>query len=80
LTKGVQYTTFRLSHGGVFDQKGSLIFCDYFSREFLLGLLNSKLIKYFMKVFINHSVNSQVGSIEDMYCSPFVKADLSWNY
>jgi len=63
---GIYSPTFRLSHGGVFDQKGSLIYSEYLSREFLLGLLCSKLIKYFVKVFINHSVSSQVDSIKDI--------------
>jgi hypothetical protein len=63
---GIYSPTFRLSHGGVFDQKGSCIFSDYFSTEFLLGVLNSKLIKYFVKVFINHSVSSQVDSIKEI--------------
>ncbi|MBN1664826.1 MAG: Eco57I restriction-modification methylase domain-containing protein [Deltaproteobacteria bacterium] len=63
---GIYSPTFRLSHGSVFDQKGSCIFSDYFSTEFLLGLLNSKLIKYFVKVFINHSVSSQVDSIKEI--------------
>lgn len=63
---GIYSPTFRLSHGGIFDQKGSCIFCDYLSREFLLGLLCSKLIKYFVKVFINHSVSAQVDSIKEI--------------
>jgi hypothetical protein len=61
---GIYSPTFRLSHGGVFDQKSSCIFSDYFSREFLLGVLCSKLTKYFVKVFINHTVSSQVDSIK----------------
>jgi len=63
---GIYSPTFRLSHGAVFDQKASLIFCDYLSSEFLLGLLCSKLIKYFVKVFINHSVSAQVNSIKEI--------------
>jgi hypothetical protein len=63
---GIYSPTFRLSQGSVFDQKGSCIFSDYFSTEFLLGILNSKLIKYFVKVFINHSVSSQVDSIKEI--------------
>lgn len=63
---GIYSPTFRLSHGGVFDQKASFIFSDYLSREFLLGVLCSKLIKYFVKIFINHSVSAQVDSIKEI--------------
>jgi hypothetical protein len=63
---GIYSPTFRLGHGGVFDQKASGIFCDVFSREFLLGVLCSKLIKYFLKVFINHSISTQVDSIKEI--------------
>lgn len=71
--KGITYSpiglyspTFRLGHGSVFDQNASGIFCDVFSREFLLGILCSKLIKYFLKVFINHSLGAQVDSIKEI--------------
>lgn len=63
---GIYSPTFRLGHGGVFDVNASGIFCDVFSREFLLGVLCSKLIKYFLKVFINHSVSTQVDSIKEI--------------
>jgi len=63
---GIYSPMFRLSHGGVFDQKASLIFSDYFSREYLLGILCSKLVKYFVKIFINHSVSAQVDSIKEI--------------
>jgi hypothetical protein len=61
---GIYSPTFRLGHGGVFDVNG--IFCNIFSYEFLLGVLCSKLIKYFLKVFINHCISSHVGSIKDI--------------
>jgi hypothetical protein len=60
---GLYSPTFRLSHGGVFDQKGSCIFSDYFEPHFLLGVLSSTLIKYFVKSFINHGVDAQLDEI-----------------
>jgi type I restriction-modification system DNA methylase subunit len=60
---GLYSPTFRLSHGGVFDQKGSCIFSDFFEPEFLLGVLASTLIKYFVKSFINHGVDAQLDDL-----------------
>lgn len=60
---GIYSPTYRLSHGGVFDQKGSNIFCDALDREVLLGILSSKLLRYFAKAFINHGVDSQIDDL-----------------
>jgi hypothetical protein len=57
---GIYSPTFRLSHGGVFDQKGSCIFSKVLSAETLLALLSSTLMKYFVKSFINHGVDAQL--------------------
>ncbi len=57
---GIYSPTFRLSHGGVFDQTGSCIFSDVISAEALLGLLSSTLMKYFAKSFINHGTHAQL--------------------
>ena len=60
---GIYSPTFRLSHGGVFDQTGSCIVSDVLSAEMLLGLLSSTLIKYFVKSFINHGVHAQLDDL-----------------
>jgi Type I restriction enzyme R protein N terminus (HSDR_N)/Eco57I restriction-modification methylase len=60
---GIYSPTFRLSHGGVFDQKGSCIFSDVLSPQTLLGLLSSTLMKYFVKSFINHGVDAQLDDL-----------------
>jgi hypothetical protein len=60
---GIYSPTFRLSHGGVFDQKGSCIFSDFFEPEYLLGVLSSALFKYFVKSFINHGVDAQLDDL-----------------
>jgi hypothetical protein len=55
---GIYSPTFRLSHGGVFDQTGSCIFPKVISAEAMLGLLASTLMKYFAKSFINHGAHA----------------------
>lgn len=60
---GIYSPSFRLGHGGVFDQTGSNIFCDVMEREVLLGILSSKLLRYFGKSFINHGVHAEVDDL-----------------
>lgn len=62
-TTGIYSPTFRLGHGGVFDQKSSCIFCDVLDDRVLLGILCSTAIRYFAKSFINHGVDAQVGEL-----------------
>lgn len=67
---GIYSPTFRLSHGGVFDQTGSCIFSDVLSPEYLLGLLSSTLLKYFVKSFINHGVHAQLDDLPIVLPTP----------
>jgi len=67
---GIYTPTFRLSHGGVFDQKGSCIFSDALSPETLLALLSSSLMKYFAKSFINHGVDVQLDDLPIVLPTP----------
>jgi hypothetical protein len=67
---GIYSPTFRLSHGGVFDQTGSCIFSEVFSPEYLLGLLSSTLLKYFVKSFINHGVHAQLDDLPIVLPTP----------
>jgi type I restriction-modification system DNA methylase subunit len=60
---GIYSPTFRLSHGGVFDQKRSCIFSEFLEPEYLLGVLSSKLFKYFVKSFINHGLDAQLDDL-----------------
>jgi hypothetical protein len=57
---GIYSPTFRLGHGGVFDQTGSNIFCDVLRKRLLLGILCSTLLRFFEKAFINHGVHAQL--------------------
>ena len=60
---GIYSPTYRLGHGGVFDQTGSNVFCDVLNQTVLLGILSSTLLKYFIKSFINHGVHAQLDDL-----------------
>jgi hypothetical protein len=51
--------TYRLNFSSVFDQKGSTI-VSLIKSEMLLGIISSRLMKYFMRTNINHTVSSHV--------------------
>jgi hypothetical protein len=60
---GIYSPTYRIGHGGVFDQTGSNIFCDVLDQTVLLGILSSTLLKYLIKSFINHGVHAQLDDL-----------------
>jgi hypothetical protein len=60
---GIYSPTYRLGHGGVFDQTGSNIFCEVLDQRVLLGMLCSTLLRYFVKSFINHGVHAQLDDV-----------------
>jgi hypothetical protein len=51
--------TYRLNFSSVFDQKGSTV-VSLIKSEILLGIISSRLMKYFMRTNINHTVSSHV--------------------
>jgi hypothetical protein len=55
---GIYAPTFRLNSSGVFEAKGSGLFCDIYQNEVLLGIIASKLAKFIFKNFIKHSVDT----------------------
>jgi len=62
-----QYSpTYRLASDTIFDSGCSNIYCDSFDRNFLLGVLNCRICRYFFKLVINHSVNSQVDDVKEI--------------
>jgi len=69
---GIYAPTFRLNSGGVFEAKGSGIFSDFYSKEFILGLLASKLARYVFKTSIKHTVDT---SGDDIAAFPFLFLD-----
>jgi hypothetical protein len=60
---GFYAPTFRLSSGGILESKGCGIFSDNISPYLLLAILNSKLIKYQIKNYVMHTVESSVGTL-----------------
>lgn len=60
--------TYRLNFSSVFDQKGSTIVSETNSEK-ILGLLTSKLLKYFMRSNINHTVSSHVDCQKELIIS-----------
>lgn len=63
---GFYAPTFRINSGCVFDQSSSCIFQDMYQVGFLLGLLTSKVLKYLVKNYADHTVNSTASVIEKM--------------
>ena len=62
---GIYAPTFRIFAGHLFDQKGSLIMpLDTDRTQKILLFLSSKLGKYILKSYVNHSISSHVDSIK----------------
>ncbi|WP_163380156.1 Eco57I restriction-modification methylase domain-containing protein [Cyclobacterium sp. SYSU L10401] len=55
---GIYAPTFRLNSKGVFEAKGSGLFCEGVEDEKLLGILSSKFAKFIFKNFIKHTVDT----------------------
>lgn len=62
---GAYSPTFRFGAGAVFDQKGSCILTDV-EPDSLIAILASRLSRFFMRTFINHSISSHVDSIKEL--------------
>lgn len=62
---GVYAPTFRLNSSGVFEAKGSGIFCDQVAPTLLLGILCSTLARYQFKCYIKHSVDTSGDDIKE---------------
>ena len=63
---GVYAPSFRLNCSSAFDHGSSNIFTQLFDLSYLLGILGSKFIKFTLKNFINHSVNTQIDDIKEV--------------
>jgi len=61
---GVYAPTFRIKPVGMYDNKSSGIFSDI-NTNYLLGILTSKLAKFIMKNYFMHTVDTQVGVVDD---------------
>lgn len=62
---GIYAPTVRVNHGGMFDNKSSGIF-SLLNQQYILGVLCSKLTKYLIKNYYMHTVDSQVGVLDDL--------------
>lgn len=66
-----------LSPGSIFDIASSAIFSDDTSNEYLLGFLNSSLVKYILGI-INPTVNFQIGDLRKLpYIVPSRELELA---
>ena len=61
---GYYAPTFRSGCSGVYDVMGMTIFMNNNDEYFMLGLLSSKLMKYIIKNFVNHTVHTQVEGLK----------------
>ena len=61
---GFYAPTFRYGSGSVYDVMGMTVFQLGFSNEIMLSFLSSKLIRLFIKLFINHTVHTQVDGLK----------------
>lgn len=62
-----QYSpSFRINSTTIFDTEGSTLFLNIKNTELILGVLNSKLIKYLLKNFVGHSVHTQVDELKEL--------------
>lgn len=66
---GIYSPSFRISASSVFDQKGSIVVSEVISPYMMLGLACSKLSRYILKGYVNHTISSHVDSIKEI---PFV--------
>lgn len=77
-----QYSpTYRSNYNSVFDQKGSTIFPTV-NNILLIGVLPSKLIKFFIRSFVNHSISSHADCQKEMPIHWIQKNEIStlcWN-
>lgn len=64
---GVYSPTFRFGSNSAFDTEGSMIFQEkrIFDNEILLGLISSKIQKYYVKAYIGHTVHCQVDELKE---------------
>jgi hypothetical protein len=62
---GLYSPTFRIGEGNIFDVRGSYIF-TLTEPLFSIGILASKLTKLFFKVFVIHTVGSEINSLKEI--------------
>jgi hypothetical protein len=63
-TAGIYAPTFRIGSGSVYGHRGSTIFSDIGNPYIILGVIASKLIKFHIKNYINHSIANEAGTFD----------------
>ena len=65
-TTGVYSGTFRMGSKSIFESKSASVCFKtrVFPTEYFLGLLNSKIVKYLLKNYISHTVETGEGAVE----------------
>jgi hypothetical protein len=72
---GVYAPTFRYNNSSVYDVMSMSIFLDH-NIEITLGLLPSKLIRFIIKHYINHSIHTQVEGVKPIPIATVMSNDL----
>jgi hypothetical protein len=64
---GIYAPTFRISNAPIFLNKASRIFLsDGYDRNTWLGLLNSRIFRFFAKAIINHGVDLEIDDLKEI--------------
>jgi hypothetical protein len=61
---GFYAPTFRYGSAALFDVMGMTVFPEDFSIDVLIAILSSKVVKYLIKNYINHTVHTQVDGLK----------------
>ena len=73
---GVYSPTFRSSSGGIFDTAGSCLFTVHASQEAMLGILNSRVLLFSLKSFVNHTVNTAEDPLKELPILTQISSDV----
>ena len=60
---GIYAPTFRINSGGILESKSCGLFTDRFPPDLMLGILNSRIVKYIIKNYVMHTIESSVGTL-----------------
>lgn len=65
-TAGYYAPSFRIGNASVYGHRGTTIFTNVFSPFIFLEILTSKIYKFFIKTYINHTVAAEAGTFDDI--------------
>ena len=67
---GIYAPTYRLNSASVFDTEGSSLFSAKIAPNALLAVMVSRVSRYIIKAFIDHTVHAQVDDLKEMRVAP----------